>query len=91
MLASGGQGGFAYNWNNGLSGSYIDNLSQGDYEVTCTDINGCTVMQTYTIGEPDVLTMGVSAISTSCGNENGFASLFGDGGTTPYFYDIGFG
>ena len=35
--------------------------------------------------------MGVSAISTSCGNENGFASLFGDGGTTPYFYDIGFG
>jgi thiol-disulfide isomerase/thioredoxin len=91
VLASGGQGGFAYNWNNGLSGSYIDNLSQGDYEVTCTDINGCTVMQTYTIGEPDVLTMGVSAISTSCGNENGFASLFGDGGTTPYFYDIGFG
>jgi len=91
VLASGGQGGFTYNWNNGQSGSYIDNLSQGDYEVTCTDINGCTVMQTYTIGEPDVLTMGVSATATSCGDENGFAFLFGDGGTTPYFYDIGFG
>lgn len=91
VLASGGDGGFTYEWSNGLVGSYVDNLAQGDYEVICTDVNGCTVVQTYTVGEPDVLTLGSSVTSTSCGDENGFAYLFGDGGTTPYSYDIGFG
>ena len=91
VIASGGGGGFTYSWSNGLVGSYIDNLTQGDYEVTCTDINGCTVMQAYTVEEPEVLTMGTSLTSTACGEENGLAYLFGDGGTTPYLYDIGFG
>lgn len=91
VIASGGNGGFSYNWNNGQEGSYIDNLSQGEYEVTCTDINGCSVMQAFAIEEPDVLTIGSSVINTVCGEENGFVFLFGDGGTTPYIYDIGFG
>lgn len=91
VIASGGDGGFSYSWSNGLSGSFIDNLSAGDYEVTCTDLNGCTVMQSYTVSEPDVLTMGSSVTGTECGEENGFAFLFGEGGTTPYLYDIGFG
>lgn len=91
VIASGGQGSFQYDWSNGLSGSYIDNLAQGEYEVTCTDVNGCTVMQAFVVDEPDELTMGSSVTGTECGEENGFAFLFGDGGTTPYLYDIGFG
>lgn len=83
VIASGGSGGFSYNWNNGQVGSYIDNLARGEYEVTCTDINGCSVMQAFAIEEPDVLTIGSSVINTACGEENGFVFLFGDGGTTP--------
>lgn len=91
VIASGGEGNFSYSWSNGLVGSYIDNLTVGDYEVTCSDINGCNVIQSFTISEPDELTMGSSTTNTTCGEENGFAFLFGDGGTSPYSYDIGFG
>ncbi len=91
VLASGGAGSFTYNWDNGQAGSYIDNLFGGDYEVTATDIEGCQVVKLFTVGEPEVLSMGISAVNTACGGNNGSAILFADGGVGPYSYDIGMG
>ncbi|MBK8700093.1 MAG: hypothetical protein IPN29_11415 [Saprospiraceae bacterium] len=40
--ATGGVGGFFYDWSNGFSGASIGGLSGGTYEVTVTDNNNCT-------------------------------------------------
>ncbi len=91
VFASGGAGAFSYEWSNGAVGSYLENLSGGDYEVTATDISGCQAVETFTIAEPEVLALSLSLSNTVCGEDNGSALLFADGGTGPYTYDIGMG
>jgi hypothetical protein len=42
-----------YNWNNGSNTSQIENLCEGNYLVTVTDVsNGCSVSESYQIIEP---------------------------------------
>lgn len=91
VASVGGSGGYSYSWSTGDIGEFIFNLSAGDYDVTCTDSDGCIATQTFTVGEPDVLTAGSSPITTTCAEDNGFVYLFADGGTTPFSYDIGTG
>lgn len=88
VIVSGGEGTIEYDWSNGLQGSYIDNLSQGEYEVTCTDINGCVVVQSFTISEPEaisiisiVITEDIDALSS------GTISLEAAGGTGDLMFE----
>ena len=48
-IGSGGNDAFTYNWSNGMSGSSIGGLSQGNYIVTVTDGNNCTATSSVTI------------------------------------------
>lgn len=38
----GGQPPYSYTWDNGATGSFVQNLENGTYQVTVTDQNGCT-------------------------------------------------
>ncbi len=58
----GGTGGYNYTWTNGIVGTNsVTNLCSGSYDVTGTDANGCTIVASYTITEPPML----SIVSTS--------------------------
>ncbi|MDR9398661.1 MAG: hypothetical protein RI562_06330, partial [Salibacter sp.] len=54
VSANGGTSPFSYNWSNGSTSSGLNGLSGGDYTVTITDDNGCTVTETYPVYDLDV-------------------------------------
>jgi gliding motility-associated-like protein len=68
---------FGYAWSNGTVGvDNITGLSVGTYNVTVTDVNGCTAITSGTIAEPTALNVQVVQIqNATCANSN-------DGGAT---------
>ncbi|MCO6480757.1 MAG: hypothetical protein J5I94_29215, partial [Phaeodactylibacter sp.] len=58
ITAGGGTGALSYAWDNGV-GAVEDptGLAAGDYTLTVTDANGCTLEETITIGEPPAITI----------------------------------
>src|SRR5690606_41319523 len=65
----------------------LASLSAGCYTVTVTDANGCTVTETITITQPDVLALSYTSVNVSCfGGNNGSIDLTLTGGTAPYTY-----
>ncbi|MDD2387100.1 MAG: gliding motility-associated C-terminal domain-containing protein [Bacteroidales bacterium] len=47
---SGGAGGYTINISEGHSGNHVTGLHPGDYQVTVTDANNCSVVSTATVG-----------------------------------------
>jgi hypothetical protein len=47
---SGGSGVYTYEWSNGASTADVAELEIGEYTLTVTDENGCTVSESFTIG-----------------------------------------
>jgi gliding motility-associated-like protein len=50
VSASGGQGGFAYSWNNGTTSATNSGIDAGNYTVTATDAAGCLVSEVFDLG-----------------------------------------
>lgn len=48
--ASGGSAPYTASWAHGVTGLAVSGLAAGDYVVTVTDANGCSVQQTITVG-----------------------------------------
>jgi len=89
VSANGGNGGYSYSWDNGLTGEFISNLSAGTYTVIVTDVAGCTTEETYTIDQPDFMSLNNVPSDANCGAEDGSVIAFAIGGVGPYFYDYG--
>lgn len=66
---SGGVEPYAISWNNGAIGSTAGNLSAGTYQATVTDANGCVLLNTVTLTNSGVGTIGT--IGTITGTKNG--------------------
>jgi hypothetical protein len=63
------------------------NLCPGDYTVAISDSHGCLLTQTFTVENPDFITIPVSSTPTVCsGTCDGTASASPYGGTPPYIY-----
>ena len=80
------EGGFApyfFNWSNGSTFSYIDNLCSGQYSVTVTDANGCVFEDSIIIYDPQ---LSIAFSTTGNGGCNSYIEAFVDGGTPPYAY-----
>ena len=81
-----------YQWFDGTTGNYIDQLSADMYELTVTNPdNNCIEVFQFEIEEPDSLFIDALVEPTSCGLENGSISLFANGGNGDYMYDFGSG
>ena len=80
---TGGTPFYTYQW---VPGGMGTNLSAQVYTITVTDINGCTVTETYTISEPSPMTVGGSTLPSTCGEANGMATVTATGGISPYTY-----
>lgn len=85
--ASGGTGSLSYSWSNSATGSAIGTLSAGNYCVTVTDANSCTVSACQTIANPTQVTGSISSTNVSCnGGNNGSALVSASGGTGSFTY-----
>ncbi|HBS85957.1 MAG: hypothetical protein A2W91_08625 [Bacteroidetes bacterium GWF2_38_335] len=79
----GGTPGYNYAWSTGYSPPF----PAGNYSVTITDSNGCSIVQNISIYEPESLSAIISSIGPLCFNGNeGSASVSVSGGTSPYSY-----
>ena len=86
---SGGTPPYSYLWNNGNGTASIQGLSSGVYWCIITDANGCEITDTIQIIESATSLSIINVITTdvSCnGGDNGFASVFVNGGAQPYSY-----
>ena len=78
-----GQRPLVFQWSDGTRDSVRTALRAGDYTLTVTDADGCTITETYTLTDPapieivDVLALGVRCF----GEETGFALVDAVGGT----------
>lgn len=71
-IADGGAGGYSYLWSDGIDPSMetVNNLPIGNYTVTVTDANGCTVTQSIAITEAAAFTVSTTVTDVNCIDSN---------------------
>ncbi len=95
LNVNGGTQPYTYDWLH-LTGtsnpSNLNNLAGGIYNVTVTDVNGCTTntaVMVESFGNP---TVSVSSVNVSCfGGNNGSINITASNGVSPYSYNWGGG
>ncbi|PLX01237.1 MAG: hypothetical protein C0594_13685, partial [Marinilabiliales bacterium] len=96
ISVSGGTAPYSYNWATvggcGVTAGDQDqtNLCAGDYFVTVTDnsVAGCTTTQSYTVSEPNAITINDVVTDISCyGLNDGEIDITAGGGTPGYTYN----
>jgi len=86
VVASGGTGVYTYSWApSGGTAATATGLAVGNYTVTITDANACSINKNFTILQPPTLTATTSQINATCSTP-GEAGVIPAGGTTPYSY-----
>ena len=85
VMVTGGTGTYTYLWNNNATTPAIANLTNGTYTVLISDKNACTVLETFVITEPNLLTLNFVKSPVICHNTaTGGAFADVQGGTMPY-------
>jgi len=88
LTVSGGTPGFAFSWSNGSSSQNISDLAAGNYSVTVTDANGCSLASVSDISEPSAITVSNELTDVTCyGAGNGEIALMVGGGNPPYTFN----
>lgn len=83
---------FTYLWDNGAITSSISGLSAGNYSVSVTDANGCTVTKSGDVTDvPPVGFGSFTSIPPGCLSNNGELTLTITGGTAPFYYSASTG
>lgn len=87
LTVSGGIPTYSYDWSNGATSEDISMLTAGYYEVTVTDVNGCTDIYNTSILQPAQLVASINVTDISCyGLMDGSAEAIVSGGVSPYSY-----
>jgi len=100
VTASGGTSPYDFAWTgpNGFTSStdnaasdQISDLAAGDYTVVVTDANNCTTEATYTLSDPEPITVLAVTQDLSChslsGQPDGLITVTPSGGTAPYNFN----
>lgn len=84
---SGGSAPYTYTWSTGQTTASVNNLNEGNYQLTVTDVNGCTLEYSTVINAPNLLTINGDSTNPTCFDaENGTINVQINGGTLPYSY-----
>ncbi|MFC4636652.1 Ig-like domain-containing protein, partial [Dokdonia ponticola] len=89
FTVNGGTPPYTYAWSNGETTEDLSDVVAGNYSVVATDANGCTISNSFTVGEPDsALGINITKINatTAQGCLDGEATATVTGGTPPYTY-----
>ena len=90
LTASGGAGGYTFNWGGGVTTEDRTGLAAGTYAVIITDANGCTRNVTgISVTQPTAGVSGTTVVTNvACfGGTNGAINLTPTGGTGPYTFN----
>jgi gliding motility-associated-like protein len=85
---TGGTSPYTYAWSNGQTTEDLVGLAAGNYSITTTDANGCSIINNFTITQP-FLPVQVSAtqVNVSCaGGNNASIDVSVSNGTAPYSF-----
>lgn len=93
QLTAQGTGGippYGYTWSNGSKGPVASDLAPGEYTVTLTDANGCTLTGMDTLLAPARLTLAAAFTNPGCDGPNtGKLQIQGTtGGVAPYLLEL---
>ncbi|WP_273567616.1 SprB repeat-containing protein [Maribacter halichondriae] len=81
----GGTAPYNYSWSNGATTEDLFSVAPGNYSVTVTDADGCTIPASITVGP--ALTATATTTDVLCfGDATGAIDLSVSGGVTPYAY-----
>jgi gliding motility-associated-like protein len=87
LTMNGGTPGYTYLWSNGATTEDLSNLMAGNYCVTVTDSNNCTVVECIDILEPTEITATAVVTDVTCsGGSDGAINVTVSGGTPGYSY-----
>src|SRR6185312_3240750 len=86
VTVSGGVAPYNYMWSNGATTSSIGSLAAGPYQLTVMDADSCTSVMSFTITQPDALSLTSSVVKADCGVADGSASVIVTGGVSPFTY-----
>ncbi|MEZ4738328.1 MAG: gliding motility-associated C-terminal domain-containing protein [Flavobacteriales bacterium] len=90
VTPTGGLAPYTFVWSpvpsNGQGSNGAFDLCAGDHVLTVTDANGCSVSNTWTVGEPSPLQLVGGNVDSECGVCDGEAFVTVTGGTAPYNY-----
>jgi gliding motility-associated-like protein len=86
---TGGTGPFQYQWDDPLAQTTqtATGLCAGTYNVTVTDANGCSGVETVIINEPSIIVDNPVVTDATCGVCDGSITLAPTGGTGPYTFN----
>ncbi len=89
LTVNGGTPAYSYVWSPAqVNQPNITGLAPGNYAVTVTDANGCTVSNSSTVTQPTALSINtLSYNATSNGGNEGWSYVVANGGTLPYTYN----
>lgn len=83
----GGTSPYQYSWQTGATSLSISGLAAGTYSVGITDDRGCVIVDSTIISEPSELLLSNGAVvASTCGLNNGSATVNASGGTGSYSY-----
>ncbi|PLX01851.1 MAG: hypothetical protein C0594_12555, partial [Marinilabiliales bacterium] len=78
---------YSFQWSNGETTQNISNLSAGDYSLTVTDFNGCSINGNNTLSNSTGLSITLTTTDPTCfGLDNGTIEATVTGGSSPYTY-----
>lgn len=85
LSVTGGSFPYVYQWSNGSTTQNLTNLCVGNYNLTLTDINGCSASANGTITAPNNLSATIISNDIDCANPVSNVTLTINNGTAPYF------
>ena len=74
LSVSGGTAPYVYLWSNGSTSEDVNSVLAGTYTVTITDNNNCSASANFTIVQPGLISLSLSATNPACGLSNGSIS-----------------
>jgi hypothetical protein len=90
ITIKGGVQPYSYRWSTGQNSEDLSSLQAGNYTVTVTDANNCTITQTIKIDQPPALFVDGDIIRVNpsvAGARDGSITVNMAGGTPPYHYE----
>lgn len=87
VAVTGGVPGYTYTWTpTGGTTSTINGLGKGNYAVTITDAQGCSMVASTVITQPALMTLNLLGATSICIGQSATLTAQANGGTRPYFY-----
>ncbi len=93
LTPNGGAPSYTYSWSNSDSSQNLEGVGAGNYTVTVTDANGCSVSGNITLAQPSAITTSLSSptnsfgFNISCDSTNGEIDLNVSGGVSGFRYN----